>query len=249
MEAAYQLPSLSQLSTALKNESPKTAVELQAIVLDALDELQKKINGNATDTVNLFYGDNGKPKTENECRSLLLDLLDPLPFGIQTSPEEAMPRNSRADIAFRLGTIKVPLEAKLIAAWNQVFADQGVPWAAYGQGSCIYFFTNPDDMEINPLNFDATAQPVSTMEKAGNHAAAKLFRLAMLVHGVDLNSKPGAIVSTAHSDDDITKTAEARSPCETRPASKYKNSVNLYCLIEFRSCVESRLVESLHGYI
>lgn len=98
---------------------------------------------------------------------------------------------------------------KLIAAWNQVFAYQGVPWAAYGQGSCIYFFTNPDDMEINPLNFDATTQPIAVMENAGNHAAAKLFRLAMLVHGVDLNSKPGAIVSTAHSDDDITKTIEA----------------------------------------
>jgi len=112
MEASYQLPTLNQLSDALNNEPPNTAVEVQAIVLDAFDDLQKKIRGNATDTVNLFYSDNGKPKTENECRSLLLDLLDPLPFGIQTSPEEAMPNNSRADIAFRLGAIKVPLEAK-----------------------------------------------------------------------------------------------------------------------------------------
>lgn len=98
---------------------------------------------------------------------------------------------------------------KLVAVWNQVLADQGIPWATYGQGSCIYFFTNPDDMEIDPLNFDATALPVSVMEKAGDHAAAILFRLAMLVHGVDLNSKPGAIVSAVHSDDDITNTAEA----------------------------------------
>jgi glutamate-1-semialdehyde aminotransferase len=47
------------------------------------------------------------------------------------------------------------------------------------------------------------------MEKAGDHAAVGLFRLAMLVNGVDLNSKPGALISTAHTDDDITQTAEA----------------------------------------
>ncbi len=64
-------------------------------------------------------------------------------------------------------------------------------------------------MEINPLNFDAATQPIPVMEKAGDHAVAGLFRLALLVNGVDVNSKPGAIVSAAHSDDDITETAEA----------------------------------------
>ncbi len=98
---------------------------------------------------------------------------------------------------------------KLIAAWNQVFAEEGIAWAAYGQGSCVYFFTNPDAMDIDPLDFDAAAQPIPVMEKAGEHAAAKLFRLALLVNGVDVNAKPGAIVSAAHSDDDITETAEA----------------------------------------
>jgi glutamate-1-semialdehyde 2,1-aminomutase len=98
---------------------------------------------------------------------------------------------------------------KLTAVWNRVFADEGVAWAAYGQGSIVYFFTNPDGMEIDPLNFDAAAQPIPVMEKAGDHAAAGLFRLAMLINGVDVNSKPGAIVSAVHTDDDITKTAEA----------------------------------------
>ena len=36
-----------------------------------------------------------------------------------------------------------------------------------------------------------------------------MFRRALLVNGVDVNSKPGAIVSAAHTDDDITETAEA----------------------------------------
>jgi glutamate-1-semialdehyde 2,1-aminomutase len=98
---------------------------------------------------------------------------------------------------------------KLTAALNRVFADEGVAWAAYGQGSCVHIFTNPDAMEIDPLNFDAPTQPIPVMEKAGDHGAAGLFRLALLVNGVDVNSKPGAIVSAAHTDDDITETAEA----------------------------------------
>jgi glutamate-1-semialdehyde 2,1-aminomutase len=98
---------------------------------------------------------------------------------------------------------------KLTAAWNRVFAEEGIAWAAYGPGSCVYIFTNPDGMDIDPLNFDAAAQPLPVMEKAGEHGAAKLFRLALLVNGVDVNSKPGAIVSAAHSDADITETAEA----------------------------------------
>lgn len=98
---------------------------------------------------------------------------------------------------------------RLIAAWNRVFADEGVAWAAYGLGSCVYIFTNPDAMEIDPPTFDAAAQPIPVLERAGEHPAAQLFRLALLVNGVDVNSKPGAIVSAAHTDDDITETAEA----------------------------------------
>jgi len=98
---------------------------------------------------------------------------------------------------------------KFVAACNQVFADEGVSWAAYGQGSSIYFFTNPDGMAIDTLSFDAAAQPIPVMEKAGGHPAAALFRLAMLINGVDINSKPGAIISAAHTDEDIAETAEA----------------------------------------
>lgn len=98
---------------------------------------------------------------------------------------------------------------KLTAAWNRVFAEEGVAWAAYGPGSCVYLFTNPDAIELDPVNFDAAAQPLPVMEQAGDHPAAGLFRLALLVHGVDVSAKPGAIVSAAHSDDDITETAEA----------------------------------------
>ena len=98
---------------------------------------------------------------------------------------------------------------KLTSACNQAFSDMGVPWAAYGNGSSVYIFTNPELVDIDPINFDAGAMPFSTMEKASDHPATSLFRLAMLVNGVDFNSKPGAIVSAVHSDNDIRITADA----------------------------------------
>jgi glutamate-1-semialdehyde 2,1-aminomutase len=98
---------------------------------------------------------------------------------------------------------------KLSAALNRVFAEEAVAWAAYGQGSSVYLFTNPDGLAIDPLTFDGTTQPLGIMEKAAGHGAAKLFRLALLVNGVDVSSKLGAIVSAVHTDDDIAQTAEA----------------------------------------
>jgi hypothetical protein len=57
------------------------------------------------------------PKSEEQCRNALLNLLQPvLPFGMVCSPEEQMPSGRRADAAFRLGALRIPLEAKL--AWN-----------------------------------------------------------------------------------------------------------------------------------
>ncbi len=98
---------------------------------------------------------------------------------------------------------------KLKALWNSVFAAEGVPWSAYGLGSSVYIFTNPGNLKIDPENFDANTQPMAVMESGGNHPAATLFRLAMLVNGVDLSSKPGAIVSAVHEEDDLAEAAEA----------------------------------------
>ncbi|WP_159079832.1 NACHT domain-containing NTPase [Methyloceanibacter sp. wino2] len=116
MEDAFLPAKIDQLVATLNDEPPSSAQEVQAIALDSISRLQKKIKGSATDTRDRFYDDAGKPRTENDCRDLLLDLLH-LPFGIQTSPEEAMPKKKRSDAGFRLGTVRVPLEAK--GQWNK----------------------------------------------------------------------------------------------------------------------------------
>ena len=111
MEAKFLPVSIQQLAALMNNSTPTTAAEVQALVLSSIDELQAKLRGSATDVIKHFYTDNGIPRTENECRDLLINFLR-LPFGIQVSPEEAMPNNSRADCGFRLNDIVIPLEAK-----------------------------------------------------------------------------------------------------------------------------------------
>lgn len=99
--------------------------------------------------------------------------------------------------------------ARLREGMNRVFADAGVPWAAYGQASLCYLFTNPKGREIDPLAFDPLALPWQEMTAAGSHPAAGRLRLALMNHGVDVSGKPGMIVSAVHSDDDIAETCEA----------------------------------------
>ena len=107
---------------------------------------------------------------------------------------------------------------KLKSLWNSVFAAEAIPWAAYGLGSSVYIFTNPDNLEIDPETFDATCQPMAVMEKSGNHPAAGLFRLAMLVNGVDISSKPGAIVSAVHEENDLAEAiVNSRLPDDPAP--------------------------------
>lgn len=98
---------------------------------------------------------------------------------------------------------------KLVAVWNREFAKADVAWAAYGQGSSVYVFTNPKGLDIDPEKLDAHALPLDDLAAGGGHPAAGLFRLALLVNGVDISSKPGMIVSAVHGDDDISASAEA----------------------------------------
>jgi hypothetical protein len=116
-EQQYVPHETATIAAAILDAAPRKPADVKAIALDAIARVQARISGSATDTVNLFY-DGDRPKDEEPCRNALLDLLGPeLPHGIVVGQEEAMPGRTRADAGFRLGRMRVPLEAKL--AWNQ----------------------------------------------------------------------------------------------------------------------------------
>jgi glutamate-1-semialdehyde 2,1-aminomutase len=98
--------------------------------------------------------------------------------------------------------------AALRTRLNEVLAETGAPWAVYGTFSGVNLFLNPQRRPIDPLQFDASA--LDFREILSNPPElARLVRLALLSHGVDLNSRLTGLTSAAHNADDIAVTAAA----------------------------------------
>ncbi len=98
---------------------------------------------------------------------------------------------------------------QLRAGMNAVLEEEGVPWAVYGVHSFFNFFTNPDNREIRPTAFDAQTAPIEWFKADKRERLLAKMRLAMLVHGIDLKSWRGGIVSSAHTRADIDLTLDA----------------------------------------
>lgn len=91
---------------------------------------------------------------------------------------------------------------------NQVFADEKVPWASYGEHSGFFIYTNPTGASIDPVNFDAIAVGNAQLNAAASPDLITKLRLAMLVHGVDMNGKPGGVTSAVHTAADLDATVD-----------------------------------------
>ena len=66
--------------------------------------------------------------------------------------------------------------AKIRKRVNLVFAED-IPWAAYGDRSSWYVYTNPEGADIDPLTFDGYAGTFAQMSNSGGHPAAAKLRL------------------------------------------------------------------------
>ncbi len=92
---------------------------------------------------------------------------------------------------------------------NGVFAAEGVPWAAFGAHSAVYFFTNPRGLDIDPMRFDPTSLDAESLRNGGKHPAVGKFRLALMLNGVDISGRPGGSTSCRHSEEDLERTTHA----------------------------------------
>jgi len=96
----------------------------------------------------------------------------------------------------------------LRARLNGLFAEQRIPWAAYGAHSGLHIFLNPSDSRLEPQHF--TAETASFAELAARSPAlVNTLRLSLLDHGVDINAWPGGLLSAAHDDGAINMTVAA----------------------------------------
>ena len=92
---------------------------------------------------------------------------------------------------------------------NGVLSEEGVPWAVYGDHSAFFVFTNPEKRDVDPLAFDAYALDPEAFTAPVDPTLMTKLVLALLVNGADLSTRPGGLMSAAHTDTDLEETAAA----------------------------------------
>ncbi len=92
---------------------------------------------------------------------------------------------------------------------NAVFAEERLPWAAYGTFSSIEIFTNPEGIAIDPTAFDPLPLSAKHLKGTKNADIVHKLRLGLMLNGVDFNSHPGGVISCTHGEAELADTETA----------------------------------------
>jgi glutamate-1-semialdehyde 2,1-aminomutase len=92
---------------------------------------------------------------------------------------------------------------------NEVFEEERVPWAAYGTFSSLELFMNPERAPITPTRFNPLEQSFAALKSDRTANIVHKMRLGMMVHGVDLSSHPGGVISATHGEAELEDTIAA----------------------------------------
>ena len=118
---------------------------------------------------------------------------------------EALRLIRHTDVCARANTAAARLRDSL----NRVLAEENIPWAVYGEHSVLHFFTNPDGLDIDPLSWDANAQPVALFGGDPRKAMLAKLYLALVVQGIDPKGSRGLIVSATHGPEELEWATES----------------------------------------
>lgn len=167
-DAGFVPLTLLQIGNVLRDQGPTSAADFQALVLDAIAQVQDRMSRDDVDQVSLFY-ETGAPKDEEPCRNALVILLrDLIGHGTDAIPEHLMPGGKRADIVFALNEYRLPVEAKgqwhrdlWSAANEQLDSFYAVEWRTGGFGIYLVFWFGSDAPPAKTLTSPgrATARP------------------------------------------------------------------------------------------
>jgi hypothetical protein len=116
-ENTFSYPTLAEVATILSNKSPVGPADLQAIVLDHLDQIASDIQTSNSDIFRQFWteGTDEKHKSETSCRDALLEMLRNrmAPLNIDSQPEADNVTDKRADIRVSYqNKCVIPIEIK-----------------------------------------------------------------------------------------------------------------------------------------
>jgi glutamate-1-semialdehyde 2,1-aminomutase len=98
---------------------------------------------------------------------------------------------------------------KIRARLNEVFEEEKMPWAAYGTFASFHIFTNPEGTSISPTKFDPFEHSTAALKGSRTAGIVHKMRLGTMVHGADLNSSPGGVISATHGDAELEDTVNA----------------------------------------
>lgn len=104
---------LGEVRKVLLKGEPINHDDLQAQLMDELEELQDRIKNSPTNEVLPFW-DNDKPHNENYCRDRIAAALTPYldRYGVRIHTEGTMPDSNRCDLLNTHGMMDVPIEIK-----------------------------------------------------------------------------------------------------------------------------------------
>ncbi len=120
VNASFKPPTAQQALNVLENKAPANIVDLQALIMDTMQDIQRHINGSNEDAYRAFWNEpKGKPSTpkwEESCRDALLPLLrhNLEKFGIHVEPEVHMVKDKRADLVIFHKDLKMVFELKRV---------------------------------------------------------------------------------------------------------------------------------------
>ncbi len=119
-ERSYVVPTPRDVALALANRTPAGPADLQALVIQALDDIEQKARGDSAYLLRWFWKDDRSDgKSENECRDVLKDLLELRLNPQQVSAELEVHAAARKRMDLRATVIangkewRLPIEAKI----------------------------------------------------------------------------------------------------------------------------------------
>lgn len=115
----FKRPTWLEVQEILKGGVPANIADLQALVMEHIRDIGKRMAGANTDPYKQFwnvdsYGRIDSPKPEEDCRDVLVEMLRPLlnPLGVRVEPEGHMASDKRADICLFANNMTLVIELK-----------------------------------------------------------------------------------------------------------------------------------------
>lgn len=116
-ESSYTPWTLKAVNAALLNRPPAAIEDVQAVMLEEIDIVQKKITSDDVESWRGFFDPGMVPFEEERCRDHLLGLMRQGSEGITLTPETHINDDKEVDITCSVSSLRLPIEVK--GQWNR----------------------------------------------------------------------------------------------------------------------------------